>query len=240
MKKYLYPPQPAVVIPINNSNNDYEVARIFCIGRNYADHVREMGGSVERETPVYFTKPANSILVADKYGVDFPYSLGTENLHYEMELVVALKSPPKPIVNISHESAENLICGYACGLDMTRRDLQALAKKNTGPWDLGKAFENSAVVSPLTLVEDCGLINHGFIRLSQNKIIKQNSALEEMIWKIPEIISNLSKYYHLGSGDLIFTGTPEGVGAVKIGDVLEGEIEKVDKFKITICKNEEY
>lgn len=241
MPNYTFPPQVQPALSIYDSEQKYPVSRIFCIGRNYADHVKEMGGTPERETPVYFTKSANAIFNVNSKNHQIDFALGTTNLHYEMELVVALGNianvnthTQKPLANISVTDAEKLIFGYACGLDMTRRDLQNLAKKTSAPWDLAKSFADSAVISPLRLSSDCGSINRGFIRLSQNGKIQQNSNLEKMIWKIPEIISNLSQYYYLQAGDIIFTGTPEGVGPVEPGDELFGEIENVGELKINI------
>lgn len=232
MNSYIFPPEPQPSVAVRGSAQRYAVRRIFCIGRNYAAHVREMGGSPERETPIYFTKPASAVVES---GARVPYSPGTGNLHYEMELVVALGASA---FKVSPEVARSVVWGYAAGLDMTRRDLQAKAKAGGEPWDLAKAFEHSAVLAPLVRASEVGPLDRGLIQLSVNGVEKQCADLSDMIWSVPEIIANLSQYYHLGPGDLIFTGTPEGVGPVQPGDVLTGYIDALEPLRFTIADPE--
>ncbi|WP_043744625.1 fumarylacetoacetate hydrolase family protein [Paramagnetospirillum magneticum] len=204
----------------------YPVRRVFCVGRNYAGHAREMGGDPNREAPFYFTKPADALVPG---GGDIPYPPGTANLHHEIELVVALS---RSVYKCTPDEASTAIFGYAVGLDMTRRDLQFAARDKGRPWCLGKAFEFSAPISPLVRADAPKLA--GSITLEVNGQIRQSGDLNEMIWSVPEVIAHLSQYYHLGAGDLIFTGTPEGVGPVVAGDVLRGAIEGVGELEVHI------
>ena len=190
----------------------FPVRRIFCIGRNYADHVREMGGDPKAQPPVFFTKPADAI-AAD--GDVIPYAQATEDLHYEGELVVALKSGGK---NLSHEAARNAIFGYAAGCDLTRRDHQHRAKTAGAPWDTAKGFDFSAPVGVITPAEEAGDFSSGHIKTAVNGQPRQDAPLSQMIWSVEDIISALSEQFELKAGDLIFTGTPEGVGPLKRGD----------------------
>jgi fumarylpyruvate hydrolase len=189
-----------------------------------------MGMAVDREAPFYFMKSASSIVAS---GATVPYSPGTANLHHEMELVVAIG---KSAFCITEKDAPEVIYGYACGLDMTRRDLQLTARDKGRPWDLGKNFENSAVISEIVRVSDTGFIESGDIRLSVNKELKQSGDINDLIWNVPELIADLSKYYHLQPGDLLYTGTPAGVGPVEPGDVITGRIEQVGEIEFTIAK----
>ncbi|MEZ5894685.1 MAG: fumarylacetoacetate hydrolase family protein [Parvularculaceae bacterium] len=189
----------------------FPVRRIFCIGRNYADHVREMGGDPKAHPPVFFTKPADA-LVHD--GATIPYAQATENLHYEGELVVALKAGGK---NLTPKAADGVIFGYAAGCDLTRRDHQAKAKDAGAPWDTAKGFDHSAPVGPILRKEKADLAGARLI-LAVNGEKRQDAALMSMIWTVEEIIAALSGMFELKAGDLIFTGTPEGVGALKPGD----------------------
>ena len=216
------------LVPIRGEERGFPVQRIFCVGRNYAAHAAEMGAEVDREAPFYFTKPASAVVLA---GATVPYPPGTSNLHYEMELVIAID---KPAFRVSPEEALGAVYGYACGLDMTRRDLQNAAKEKGRPWDLGKAFENSAVLGPITPAQDFGPLADQRISLSVGGQIRQDATLSEMVWSVAEIISHLSGYYHLQPGDLIFTGTPAGVGAVQAGDQMRGEIEGLDPVSLTL------
>lgn len=196
----------------------FPVRRIFCIGRNYADHVKEMGGDPKSDPPVFFTKPADAIV---ETGSVIPYAQATSNLHYEGELVIALKAGGRNLKD--REAAGALIFGQAAGCDLTRRDLQAAAKKAGGPWDAAKAFDNSAGVGMIARIEDFPptLFDDARISLSVNGAEKQNAALRQMIWTVPEIIISLSALFELKAGDLIFTGTPEGVGPLSPGDRVE-------------------
>jgi fumarylpyruvate hydrolase len=225
---YVYTPENIPSVPVQGSQLHYAVSRIFCVGRNYAAHAREMGFDPDREPPFYFTKPANALVLT---GATIPYSLGTQNLHYEMELVIAIS---KPAFRVSVENAQDYIYGYACGLDMTRRDLQIKSREIGRPWDFGKAFENSAIITPLVPKSVIGPLNSGNIDLSVNGVVKQKADLKDMIWNVSEIIANLSEYYHLTTGDLIYTGTPEGVGPVVAGDTLVGNIDQLGKLELHI------
>ncbi|MCC0057542.1 MAG: fumarylacetoacetate hydrolase family protein [Rhodobiaceae bacterium] len=219
---------PPVLLPIAGRSEQYPVNRIFCVGRNYAEHAKEMGFEVDREAPFYFTKPASAYAPS---GGTIAYPPGTQNCHYEMELVVALGGPA---YKVSKDRAMDAVFGYACGLDMTRRDLQIAAREKGRPWDLGKAFENSAVIAPLTEADGFGPLAGKPIELKVNGETKQNASLDDLIWSVPELISHLSGFYHLKAGDLIFTGTPAGVGPVKTGDKLIGTIDGCEPVEITI------
>ena len=221
------PPLP--VVPIRGTDLQFPVNRIFCVGRNYEAHAKEMGMAVDREAPFYFIKSASSIVAS---GSTVAYAPGTSNLHHEMELVVAMG---KRAFCVTEEDAPKIIYGYACGLDMTRRDLQFKARDKGRPWDLGKNFENSAVISEIVTVSETGPIESGDIRLSVNKEPRQSGNINELIWNVPELIADLSKYYHLQPGDLLYTGTPAGVGPVEPGDVITGSIDQVGEIEFTIA-----
>lgn len=210
---------------------EFPVRRIFCIGKNYADHVKEMGGDPKSDPPVFFTKPADAIVGT---GTVIPYPQGTSNFHYEGELVVALNKGGRDITCVEEASA--MIFGQACGCDLTRRDLQAAAKKAGGPWDAAKAFDNSAVIGPIARIEDfpSNLFDGARLRLAVNGIEKQNAALSGMIWTVPEIIIALSRLFELKAGDLIFTGTPEGVGPLARGDRVEVTIGALPPLEFSI------
>jgi len=229
MSTYVFPPAPVASLPVRGSDQRYPVQRIFCVGRNYAAHVREMGSDPDRDPPLYFSKNPAHLLLA---GGSMNYPQGTTDLHYEIELVVALG---QPVSNATPEQARGAVWGYACGIDMTRRDLQNVARQSGMPWDLAKDFEQSAVLGELVPVSTTGLIDTGRIALSVNGQVRQEADLSVMIWLVPEIIANLSHYYHLQPGDIIYTGTPEGVGAVAVGDTLEGEIEGVGRITLNIA-----
>jgi fumarylpyruvate hydrolase len=228
LMNYVFTPENLPSVPVRGSQLHYAVSRIFCVGRNYAAHAREMGFDPDREPPFYFTKPANALVLS---GATIPYALGTKNLHYEMELVIAIS---KPAFRVSVENAQDHIYGYACGLDMTRRDLQIKSREIGRPWDFGKAFEDSAVITPLVPKSEIGLLNAGNIDFTVNGQIKQKADLKDMIWSVAEIIANLSEYYHLNTGDLIYTGTPEGVGPVVPGDHLVGTIDGLGTLELHI------
>lgn len=215
--------EPQPVVPVANSDKFFPVRRIYCVGQNYGDHVREMGGDPRRSAPVFFSKPANAIVIDNK---DVNYPSGTSNLHYEAELVVALGSGGS---NISVEDAGECLFGYAVGIDFTRRDLQAAAKAGGKPWDAAKGFDQSAPVSAIRTV-DTSTLTSGRIWLAVNDEIKQDADLSDMIWSVPEIIAELSKLYELKAGDLIFTGTPSGVSAVVAGDRIKAGIEDVGEI----------
>lgn len=196
----------------------YPVHRIFCVGRNYVEHAKEMGVEVDREAPFYFLKDAQAIVPS---GTTIPYPTGTDNFHYEMELVLAIGSH---VFQASDDQAAAAIWGYGCGLDMTRRDLQLAARAKQRPWDLGKNFEQSAVMAALTPAAALGTIGQQRIMLAVNGETKQDAHLSDLVWSTGEIVAHLSRYYHLSPGDLIYTGTPAGVGPVVGGDWVHGEI----------------
>jgi fumarylpyruvate hydrolase len=187
-----------------------------------------MGSEVDREAPFYFLKPALSLVLS---GATIPYALGTRNLHHEMELVVAIGAPA---FRLPRETAISAVYGYACGLDMTRRDLQQQGKDLRRPWDFGKAFENSAIAGPITPASKVPSLEGRRIVLSVNGEVRQDSKLDELVWKVDELIAHLSQYYHLMPGDLLYTGTPAGVGPVVAGDVLEGSIDGLEPLKLAI------
>lgn len=216
------------VVPVLGESAGFPVRRIFCVGRNYADHAREMGAEPDREAPFYFTKSPWAICPS---GATVAYPPGTANCHYEMELVVAIGTPA---FRIAQADALSAVFGYACGFDMTRRDLQNAAKDKGRPWDLGKDFENAAVLAPITRAAAFGTVEAQAIRLTQNGAVKQDSVLSDMIFSVPELIADLSKFYHLAPGDLIYTGTPAGVGPIAADDVLVGTIDGLTPVELTI------
>jgi len=219
---------PLATVPVKGTDLVFPVNRVFCVGRNYEAHAREMGMAVDREEPFYFIKNSSSIVAS---GSTVPYALGTNNLHHEMELVVAIG---KTAFRVTEDDAPAVIYGYACGLDMTRRDLQFKARDKGRPWDLGKNFEDSAVIAEIVPASQTGYIESGAIRLSVNDDLRQQGDIDELIWSVSELIADLSKYYHLQPGDLLYTGTPAGVGPVEPGDRIQGSIEKVGDIGLTI------
>ena len=229
MSDYIFPPAPVVSIPIIGSDQRFPVNRIFCIGRNYDDHAAEMGTVIERGHPFYFTKSASALVMAEG---DIAYATRTSNYHYEMEVVVALD---KGGSNIKVEDALSHVYGAAAGVDMTRRDLQNFSKEKRRPWDTSKDVEQSAVVTPLRPMADVPSVSKGRIHLEQNGELRQDSDLSLMAWSIAEIISDLSELYTLQAGDIIYGGTPSGVGPVERGDVITGGIDGIGEFTFTIA-----
>ena len=218
---------PAVVgVPVHGTADLFPVRRIFCVGRNYAAHAREMGHDPDREPPFFFTKPADAIVLCTdpKSPTKIAYPPATKNLHHEMELVVAMKSGG---ADIPVDKALDHVFGYACGLDMTRRDLQNQAKDMGRPWDMGKGFDQSAPIGVIYPASEVGHPAKGSIQLDVNGKTRQKSDLNALIWSIPELICDLSRFYHLQPGDLIFTGTPEGVGSLQPGDRIDGHVDGV-------------
>jgi len=215
-------------IPVAGQKGRFPVHRIYCVGRNYAAHAREMGKDPEKEPPFFFLKPADAIVAE---GGDVHYPPGTVNLHHEIELVVALQ---RGGFQIPAARALDHVYGYAVGLDMTRRDLQLQARDMGRPWDFGKAFDEAAPISAIYPVASHGHHSSGSITLEVNGELRQHADLEDMIWSVPDTIAFLSNYYHLQPGDLIFTGTPAGVGPVVRGDRLVGRIEGLAQLKVTI------
>ena len=229
MSSYVIPPPPAIAVAVRGTSALFPLRRIFCVGRNYEAHAREMGATVDREAPFYFNK-ANLHYVPSGATVAYPGC--TANYHYEMELVVALGGAA---YQVPRSDALAAVFGYACGLDMTRRDLQSAAKEKGRPWDTAKDFEDSAVVSVIVPAADIGHPSAGAIQLEVNGEPRQSSDLSLMIHSVPAIIADLSRFYHLQPGDIIFTGTPEGVGAVHPGDRITGRIAGIGELSLTIA-----
>jgi fumarylpyruvate hydrolase len=225
--QFEFKPAEATVVPIVGGGQ-YPVRRIYCVGRNYAAHAQEMGVEVDREAPFFFLKPADAIVLSD---VAIPYPRMTNNYHHEIELVVAIGRPGR---EIPVAEANTLIFGYAVGLDMTRRDLQLAARNSGRPWDTGKAFDQSAPCGAITPKDRAGDISTAAIRLEVNGELRQGSTLAMLIWSVDEIIHWLSRFYDLMPGDLIYTGTPEGVGPVVSGDVLRAEIDGLAPLGISV------
>ncbi len=224
----VFPARPLPTVAVVGETARFPVRRIFCVGRNYADHAKEMGVEVDREAPFYFLKDAGSIVAS---GATIPYPQGTKDFHHEMEFVVAIGAQA---FQASVEHALEAVYGYAAGLDMTRRDLQAKAKATAKPWDFGKNFENGAVIAPIVRKADFGAIGAQRIGLAVDGVLRQNSALDDMVWSVPELISHLSHFYRLAPGDLIYTGTPAGVGAVMPGNRIVGTIDGLPSVELRI------
>jgi fumarylpyruvate hydrolase len=208
---------PPVLIPVKGDGGAFPVRRIYCIGRNYADHVREMGNDPKSDPPLFFMKPADAIVLDGR----FPYPPASGDVHHELELVVALKGGGE-------------VFGYAVGLDMTRRDLQAIAKQGGRPWEAAKAFDHSAPVSAIAPIESTGRLTRGAMTLDVNGVRRQAADFGDMIWSVDEIVAELQRYFTLKPGDLIFTGTPAGVGPVKRGDRLHAVIEHVGSLDVEV------
>ena len=224
---YLYPPSiPAV--PIKGLTDLFPVHRIYCVGRNYAAHAREMGNDPDREPPFFFSKPADAIVLNN---ARIPYPPRTKNFHHEIELVVAIGKAGR---DIPLAQALDHVYGYAVGNDLTRRDLQSDAKDHGRPWDTSKGFARSAVISAITPAAQSGHLKGGRIWLKVNGQVRQQADLSELIWSVPEVIAELSTFFELQPGDLIYTGTPAGVAALEKGDRIEGGIDGLDELVTTI------
>lgn len=230
--EYVFAPAPHPTVAVADSDARLPVRRIFCVGRNYAAHAREMGRDPDREPPFFFTKPADAVV---ETGEAVAYPPETENFHYEAELVVAIGSGGR---NISEEDSLTHVWGYAVGNDLTRRDLQLVAREMGRPWDWGKAFDRSAVIGPVHPAERVGHLSSGAIRLSVNGEVKQDADLEELIWSVPEIISILSHSIELRPGDLIMTGTPAGVGPLVAGDTCVVSIDGLGQIETEITQRQ--
>ncbi len=224
---FLFPPQPQMALPIVGASALFPVNRIYCVGRNYAEHAIEMGHDPNKEPPFFFQKNPSNILL----GREFPYPAQTNDLHFEIELVVALKSGG---TNIAAADAIKHVFGYAVGLDMTRRDLQNAQKKLGRPWEIGKAFEHSAPCTPIQPADKIGHPSTGAIWVDVNGERRQTGDLAQMIWDIPNQIRFLSELFALQAGDLIFTGTPAGVGSLKRGDRLHGHVQGVADLDVVV------
>ena len=226
---YVITPAPQAVLAVTGSDKKFPVRRIWCVGRNYIEHIREMGQD-ERAPPFFFAKPADAI-VPD--GSVVPYPLLSKDVHHEVELVVALKSGG---INISPDKANDCIWGYGVGIDLTRRDLQIASRDGKRPWEIGKAFDASAPCGALTPASEIGHPAKGRISLKVNGVVKQDGDLDQMIWNVPETIWKLSEMVELAAGDIIMTGTPAGVGQVNVGDKIEGSIDGLSSLTVTIGK----
>ncbi|HET6305736.1 MAG TPA: fumarylacetoacetate hydrolase family protein [Rhodopila sp.] len=227
MADYVISPPAITSVPVAGGGA-FPVRRVFCVGRNYAEHAREMGSDPDREPPFFFMKPSDALLLD---GADMPYPPKSTQLHHEMEMVVAIGVGG---ANIAEADALKHVWGYAAGLDMTRRDLQNAAKKEGKPWDMGKGFDASAPIGLLVPAEQIGHPAKGLIELKVNGVVRQTSDLSKMIWSVPEMIAYLSGLVTLAPGDLIFSGTPENVAAVQRGDLLEGVVAGVGTVKTRI------
>ncbi len=227
MTEFAIDTPPIVALPIAGSQALFPVRRVYCIGRNYAAHAIEMGHDPDREPPFFFQKNPNNL---DPSG-EFPYPPHSSDVHHEAEVAVMLKSGG---TNIPLDKAESHIFGYALSLDMTRRDLQGAQKKMGRPWEIGKAFERSAPVGPIHPVSSTGLLNEGAITLEVNGEVRQEGDLNQMIWKVPEMISYLSDYFELAAGDVILSGTPSGVGPVVRGDVMKMSVNGLGTLTIPV------
>ena len=228
---YVFPPAPAPSVPVVGTEAQFPVHRIYCVGRNYEEHAKEMGFT-GREPPFFFMKPADAIVVASPGATTpLPYPSLTANLHHEIELVVAIGKGGK---NIAAADALSHIYGYAVGLDMTRRDLQNDMKKQGRPWSIGKGFDHSAPIGPITPAAQAGDVGKAGIWLQVNGVDRQRSNVAQLIWNIAETIEHLSAAWELQPGDLIYTGTPEGVGAVVTGDVLEGGVDGLGSIRLKL------
>lgn len=228
MTELLFERAISPTVGVVGEDSEYPVNRIFCVGRNYAEHAREMGFEVDREAPFYFLKHAQALVPS---GATVPYPPGTQNLHHEMEFVVVIGAP---LFRASRDEVMDAVFGYATGLDMTRRDLQLKAREKGRPWDFGKDFEQSAVLSPITRAADFGEIADQRIWLEMDGTVRQDSKLSDLVWSVPELLADLSQYYHLRPGDVIYTGTPAGVGAVTPGSRLRGGVDGLAEVELTV------
>ena len=228
---FVFPPTPTVSVPVLGQTERFPVHRIYCVGRNYEEHAKEMGFT-GREPPFFFLKPSDSLVVVEAGQTGhMPYPSLTQNLHHEIELVVAIGQGGR---NITEAQAAQHIYGYAVGLDMTRRDLQNEMKKQGRPWCIGKAFDHSAPIGPITRWAQAGEVNQAEISLQVNGADRQRSQVTKLIWNVAETIAHLSAAWELQPGDLIYTGTPEGVAAVVAGDLLVGQVAGLEPLKVKI------
>ena len=227
MTKFAIQAPPTIALPIAGTSDQFPVRRVYCIGRNYAAHAIEMGHDPDREPPFFFQKNPDNL---DTSG-EFPYPPKTADVHHEIEMAVMLKSGGK---NIPVENALDHVFGYALSLDMTRRDLQGEQKKMGRPWEIGKAFERSAPVGVIHTVESVGHLDQGRVELKVNGEVKQEGDLNQMIWKVPEMIAYLSDYFEMAAGDVILSGTPSGVGPIVKGDVMEVSVEGLGSMSVPV------
>lgn len=225
--RYVIPPAPTPSLPVLGSPKRFPVRRIYCVARNYAAHAVEMGADPTRELPFFFQKNPDNLVLGDTV----PYPPATADLHHEIELVVALRAGGR---DIPVEAALDCVFGYAVGIDLTRRDLQDEAKKKGRPWEVAKAFEHSAPCSSIAPASKTGHPARGAIALTVDGVLRQEGKLDQLIWKVPEVIAQLSALFELAAGDLIFTGTPSGVGAVRRGELMEGAVEGVGSLAVRV------
>ncbi len=228
MLNYTFPPAPVSTVPVSGTDTVFPVHRIYCVGRNYAAHAKEMGVDPEREAPFFFNKPADAVVMND---ATVAYPLATNNLHHEIELVVAIG---RGGTEIPTEVALEHVYGYAVGIDLTRRDLQLAARDKGRPWDAGKGFDHSAPITAIHRASEIGHPSSGTISLEVNGEVRQTADLTQLLWSVPEIISHLSRLYTLQPGDLVFTGTPAGVGPLTSGDRVIGRVEGLDEIRLEI------
>jgi fumarylpyruvate hydrolase len=230
---YVLSPWDVPSVPVVGAEGHFPVRHVYCVGRNYAEHAKEMGGDATKEPPFFFTKPADAVVAVPAGTVgSVHYPLATKNLHYELELVVAIGHPG---VRLPVERANDVVFGYAIGLDMTRRDLQADMREKKRPWDIGKSFAESAPLAPIHPVGSTGILMRGAMQLSVNGQVKQQGNLADMIWDVPHVLAFLSQMYELLPGDLVFTGTPAGVGPVVAGDHIECSIEGLTPLAVRVA-----
>lgn len=234
--RYAIAPGDPPAVPVAGTDLSFPVRHIYCVGRNYADHAKEMGGDASKEPPFFFTKfPDAIVAVTPPRAGRVHYPMATANFHHELELVVAIGAPG---VHLTPERAPSVIFGYAVGLDMTRRDLQNDMREKKRPWDIGKSFAQAAPIAPLHRVAETGALASGPVELDVNGAPRQRGDLADMIWDVPHTLAFLSQLYRLLPGDLVFTGTPSGVGAVKVGDRLDGRIAGLTPLSIEIVAAE--
>jgi fumarylpyruvate hydrolase len=228
MTSFVFAPREVPSVAVHGEDGRFPVRRVFCVGRNYAAHAREMGKDPDREPPFFFTKPSDAVVDT---GAKIPYPPETSNFHYEIELVVAIGAAGE---NVPVEKALDLVYGYAVGIDLTRRDLQLDARDKGRPWDWGKAFDQSAPCGPIHKVQSTGHLTAGRIWLAVNGDIKQDADISELIWPVADIVSILSRSVKLKPGDLIYTGTPAGVGPILPGDQVTGGVGRLSEILVTI------
>ena len=229
---FVFSPEAPVAVPVAGSDARVAVRRVYCVGRNYAAHAREMGFDPDREPPFFFCKPADAVVpVADGETLDLAYPSQTANYHYEAELVAVIG---KSGSDIPVEQALDYVYGYAVGIDMTRRDLQMKMREMGRPWEIGKAFDRSAPIGPIHRAQDVGHFQSGALSLTVNGESKQASDVSHLIWSVAETIADLSKFFRLEPGDLIYTGTPEGVGAVQRGDLMIATVERLGALRVRV------
>ncbi len=229
---YVFQPEALTALPVYGSELQFAVRRVYCVGRNYAAHAREMGSDPERESPFFFCKPGNAVMPAAAGQIlTLPYPSQTTNLHHEIELVVAIG---KAGADIPAAQAHEHVWGYAIGLDMTRRDLQGQMKAAGKPWEIGKAFDHSAPIATLYPQTQTGWLTSAAMSLQVNGAVRQQSNIDQMSWPVADIIHHLSRYFTLQPGDVIMTGTPEGVGAVVPGDELQASIAGLGEMRVRI------